>query len=64
MQITKNLSVSIDFPGPTKSSHQPGLEEVVAATSFPPEAAWEDAERPVWMSIALVLEAFSLPHVS
>lgn len=64
MQITKNLSVSIDLPGPTKSSHQPGLDDVAVSTSLPPEATWEDAERPVCRMMALERDELSLPHVS
>ena len=38
VQITKNLSVSTLFPGPTKSSHQPFLPPVSCATPLPPLA--------------------------
>jgi hypothetical protein len=50
--MTKNLSVSIDFPGPTKDSHQPGLEEMLGEIELVAEARWEEAERPVWIRMA------------
>jgi len=56
--------VSIDFPGPTKSSHQPALEDVAEDTSFPFDATWEEADRPVWRIIAFDRSAFRVPHVS
>jgi hypothetical protein len=64
VQITKNLSVSMDFPGPTKSSHHPALDDVALATPLPPDATCDEAERPVWRRMALDLEALSVPHVS
>ena len=64
MQITKNLSVSIDLPGPTNSSHHPGLPLVAAATPFPREATCDEADSPVCSRIALDAVASSVPHVS
>jgi len=58
------LFVSIDFPGPTKSSHQPAFEDVADDTSFPFDATWEEADRPVWRIIAFDRSAFRVPHVS
>ena len=64
VQMTKNLSVSIDFPGPTNSSHQPGLELVDDATPLPPDATWDEADKPVWRRTALDLSELRDPHVS
>lgn len=64
MQITKNLSVSILLPGPTKSSHHPGLEEVDGETSLPREATCEEADNPVWRRMAFDASELSVPHVS
>lgn len=64
MHITKNLSVSIDLPGPTKSSHHPALYEVEEETSLPLEATWDEAERPVWRRMALEEVELRVPHVS
>jgi hypothetical protein len=64
VQITKNLFVSIDFPGPTKSSHHPAFEEVADETSLPPDATCEEADRPVWRIIAFERSELSVPHVS
>jgi hypothetical protein len=64
VQMMKNRLVSIDFPGPTKSSHHPGLEEVEGETSLPRDATWDDAERPVWRRMALDLSRLRVPHVS
>lgn len=64
VQITKKRLVSIDFPGPTKSSHQPFLEDVDESTPLPFDATCEDADRPVCRRMALLASAFSVPHVS
>jgi hypothetical protein len=64
VQITKNRSVSMDLPGPTKSSHQPGFEAVLDATPLPRDATCEDAERPVCSRMALDRAALSVPQVS
>lgn len=64
VQMTKKRSVSIAFPGPTKSSHQPAFEDVDGETSFPREATCEDAERPVCRRMALDAVELRVPHVS
>ena len=58
VQMTKNLLVSIARPGPMNRSHQPGAGLAGC------DRAWDDAERPVWISTALLRSALSSPHVS
>lgn len=58
MHMMKNWSVSRAFPGPMNFSHQPGvgLKGV--------DAAWEEAERPVWRRMTLSLEGERVPQDS
>lgn len=55
---TKYLLVSRARPGPMKDSHHPG----VGSRSL--LRACDDADKPVWRTIVLVLSALSSPHVS
>jgi hypothetical protein len=64
VQMTKYRFVSMALPGPTKSSHQPGFDEVEEETEFPPEATCDEADRPVCRRMAFDLEELRVPHVS
>ena len=57
-QMTNQRCVSIHLPGPTISSHQPGLG------SSADEAACAPGESPVRIRIALSRAASSVPQVS